>query len=303
MKPRNKLSPFIRGFLDIYTVQKLSITFGGFIHADRASLLWESDSSQKNGTTFSYIVPKHLCRGRNGIRNISAGAVLALFDEFSSQSFMVSDKLHRPGVSISLSCKILKSCQEGSKVQFVSIPKKIGNIIGFCDMFLLSEDGEVLATGTHIKYLPMGWFWSIFIGNWLVFPIFVTISQMLANKPRSHSAGQSSARVETISVEESFNLERIDASSFSFTVKMPQYCNGMGTLHGGAMAVAADMAAVRLLEEEEEEEEGRLPLLPCESRIFRCFMFALSHMFLAGGMKEVSVASMDIQYLSAVKVE
>eukprot|EP01041_Mallomonas_annulata_P006546 gene6546-13242_t len=244
------LTKAVQKFLNIYSSQLMPKTFGGSISAHRATL----NSSMSKDVSFTFMIPDYLCRKNEEQSIISVAAILALFDEFSSQSFMALDQYHRPGVSLSLTARILKSCPAGSKVQFISTPRKLGNIIGFCDMTMLSEEGEVLATGTHTKYLPMGWFWNLFIGNSFAFALRMALPNLAPpNESTISQAFLGGARKG--SIFDIFQLQPIDSSSsssssssgviggHSFKVTGAEMCNYLGSLHGGAVAMVAEEAA------------------------------------------------------------
>ena len=104
-----------------------------------------------------FVVPARLVLPSSG--ELGLGAVVALFDEVSTFGIMERDRTHRWGVSVSLSAtrhgdEPLPSA--GEKVRISSRTVRLGRTLGFCDCALESEDGALLASGRHTKYLPTG---------------------------------------------------------------------------------------------------------------------------------------------------
>ena len=93
---------------------------------------------------------------------VSCGVLAALADEWTTQCLVLQDNRCRPGVTVSLTLSFRRA--------FVIKPKrplifrmnsiKTGKTLGFCDFSISDEaSGIMIASGHHIKYLPMGtWF-------------------------------------------------------------------------------------------------------------------------------------------------
>jgi hypothetical protein len=64
--------------------------------------------------------------------------------------FMICDRTRRTGVSVLLSCELLKPCVPGQTVIVTSKADKIGKTLGFCSMSIFSESGEMLARGVSV---------------------------------------------------------------------------------------------------------------------------------------------------------
>lgn len=129
----------------------LAITMAKLINADVT-----------NGVKFSYKVPEGLCLHSNGSSKLAASSTLAIFDELSTYAFNVQDRNHRSGVSIHLTTELLSEIRPGELVVVDCKAEKIGKTVGFCTMKMLDAQGNLVAQGKHIKYLPMGYMWNIF---------------------------------------------------------------------------------------------------------------------------------------------
>lgn len=60
---------------------------------------------------------------------MTTSAVLAVFDELNVNSFVIQDKSHRPGVSISFTTHMLQHAQAGETVCLTFKTDKIGKIV------------------------------------------------------------------------------------------------------------------------------------------------------------------------------
>jgi hypothetical protein len=176
---------------------------------------------------------------------------------------------------LALSAELLSDIPAGSEVQVQSIIKKIGKNVGFCDMVMQCE-GKTVARGQHLKYMPMGTLWDVLFHPTLL-PIVLSLYSLakkswLGGKVLSWlGAGAMSATgisdLKTLSSDSGpavaaaqifadFNLDRDaeaeeeskectpSSGAFCSTVQ-PQMVNPLGNLHGGALAMCIEEAALQ----------------------------------------------------------
>ena len=116
---------------------------------------------------------------------------------------------------------------------------KIGKMVGFCDISMLSISGQELAKGSHIKFLPMGFLWD-FIFSPFILPCTLYLLEVIPAwlksliAPNFKHTGPVQRNKDSI-----FEEIGILKNSNSFIVK-PNLCNPTGHLHGGALAVACE---------------------------------------------------------------
>ena len=183
---------------------------------------------------------------------------LALFDEYSTFALMNEDRKTRPGVSLSLSARLgqrflgLKDACKNVSTSINIAPKsprynnslpcagdeieiqvritKIGNIFGFAEArAICSKSGDIIASGKHIKYLPVGSIaQKIVLG--LMLPLSAKIASLWEN---TISSPQADSTEERIRLQEPHDTMH-DALSMNkddiLTVK-DCHCNPMGSLH------------------------------------------------------------------------
>ena len=114
------------------------------------------------GLVYRFKIPQRLC-GENGV--LALGVILSLFDSVSSHAMILSDKTHRPGVSVSLEAEYLSTISAGEEIELISRVVKLGKTMGFASCLIRRvSDGRDCVRGQHIKYLPMGYFWDLAFG-------------------------------------------------------------------------------------------------------------------------------------------
>jgi acyl-coenzyme A thioesterase 13 len=268
-----------------------------------------------NELSIGYTVPIALCKASGdaskGTPQLTVSATLALLDDFSSYALMMQDRNHRPGVSVTLNTEIVRPCSAGDKIRLVSRCDKIGKSVAFCSMELLDASGNVLARGKHIKYVKMGFVWDL-LTSAILFPLVLMILEYLnknkkAKKHKTETGEDASSTVGNNIAGKIFtdlNLAHVadatalfsgranevegkkeggkrrkktavpvfDASEKCFTLKVSKGTkNVLGAMHGGAVAAAAEEASIQL-------------------------------MTLLGGTKKGFVDSIEVAYISPVKV-
>lgn len=208
-------------------------------------------SHNLNITTFKYNIPAYLCRNcnKNGIY-LSTSATIALFDEFSSLSTLINDKYNRSGVSIVLTAENYCNSLPNTEVLIVSKSLKLGKTIGFSEIQMFdSITNQLVASGSHIKFLEMGKLWDFFMQPSL-FPHVVNlldssiVKKILFSKGIYHQPPKPICDVNQIgSIYPLFNHKQIDSNSFNVTVQ-PHFMNPNKTFHGGAVAMSAEESVI-----------------------------------------------------------
>lgn len=104
--------------------------------------------------------------------SLRVSAMLALFDELSTMALFVFDQTRRPGVSVDLKTEILLPIFEGQTLRVNTIIEKTGKVLAFCSLEVYNEAGVLVARGSHVKFMPMGWLWD-FLAGALLLPIVI----------------------------------------------------------------------------------------------------------------------------------
>jgi len=140
------------------------------------------------------------------------------------------------------------SSPDGLAVLVHTEPTKIGRTIGFCDMTVSTVDGVVLARGQHIKFLQMGLLWDIFMH-----PILMPVTVHVVTLLNSFLKSRGKKEVKQVFVDDSvgglyrglrLRSEDTNPNRFSMSVQSLLH-NPLGALHGGALAMACEEAALQ----------------------------------------------------------
>ena len=161
--------------------------------------------------------------------------LLAVFDDVSSWPVIAFDTLHRPGVSVNLYAERINNfaIKADSKLKIVCKINKIGRKMGFIELEAMDANDVVVAFGRHVKYLDgMGKLFETAMTE----PCFSTLTPQLA---KIFGKVYSSTDYSNTSLTETIPLSFEDGKG-SFIVAENQL-NPMGTLHGGAQAIAAEL--------------------------------------------------------------
>ena len=127
---------------------------------------------------FALTVQPHMCtavRPSDGAPVMTCAAMAAAFDEVTTWSLMADDRTHRPGVSISIAAEMSgrpEGIPVGTRLVFMPQTVKIGRSVAFADVRVVEEGGASsgmgggegsveVATGQHIKFLPMPLAWDL----------------------------------------------------------------------------------------------------------------------------------------------
>jgi hypothetical protein len=225
--------------------------------------------SHVSGTsTFRYKVLPYLCHNDSGREYLSTSATVALFDEFSSISTIISDRTNRGGVSIVLSAENYVDIPPNTEVLIISKSLKIGKTIGFSDLQMFDLNNNLLASGNHIKFLDAGKLWN-YVMHPTLFPFLVKLldskfmkdillAQGIYHKPPMPlcDLDQTGSLYPLLDVQHTATPE-----SYSVFVK-PQWMNPNKTFHGGAVAISAELAS-RL------SNQGHLSHSSCQLTAYR----------------------------------
>lgn len=172
--------------------------------------------------------------------------------------------------------ELLKDIPVHSQVQVQSSTLKVGRLLGFCQIEMRSEDGQLLARGSHIKHLPMGQWWDVMAGphgpSYLQLAevaeardkagVLGSLARLVMGKP--HDGGEQHERLlqgdEAGGVlralnlslllpyqqQQRFRLDCMQTENKSSPRGAGVVCavNPVGSLHGGALAIAAEQAAL-----------------------------------------------------------
>ncbi|CAM9579709.1 unnamed protein product [Ectocarpus sp. 4 AP-2014] len=273
-------SPMRRGMLEYFTEHVWQVGFARSLGVYDGMLV-TSVGQQGSMLEAVYTIPENICvtggtLGGGGGCVLPCGVTTALFDEVSTLAMMIADRTCRPGVSISLSCQMFHPVAPGERVTFKSRGLKMGARLGYGEASMYRQDGKLAARGRHVKHLPMGRAWDLSTIPF-VFPYARKLSerqhaQWLRDPERSKGIPAGEHLLDMFKLEQ---FERVggggDEAYFGVaTSSGPQVeeqagedeegfrsaeaeclvtrrmCNYMpGTMHGGAIAVAAEEIARR----------------------------------------------------------
>ena len=193
-----------------------------------------------------YTIPARLARARD--RTLPLGAILALFDEISTLNLVAVDRGRRPGVSVALSAWRAARAplpRAGATVAIESRVERCGRTLGFCEVALRdAESGAELARGRHVKFLPMGAVFDVMTRPALL-PL--ALRALAAREPAGARRAADDAAAAMSSIDDAVPLEALEAldgrAARARLARAPALCNPMGSLHGGALCVAAEAVA------------------------------------------------------------
>ena len=172
--------------------------------------------------------------------------------------------------------EILEDIPAGTDLVIESDAVKVGASLGFCEVEVRHGDSDkLLARGSHIKYLPMGRVWNVLMHP-VVLPWVVKVTRFLKEREGSKgffgmlvdsltsktlqqgkASGPASSPREERALEESeaagavyeaLHLKRLsthDSDVHEFELPIFHFAKNMGgSLHGGAVGMAAERAAL-----------------------------------------------------------
>mmetsp|Transcript_30044 Transcript_30044/g.42889 ORF Transcript_30044/g.42889 Transcript_30044/m.42889 type:complete len:232 (-) Transcript_30044:136-831(-) len=176
---------------------------------------------------------------------------------------MFYDQTCRGGLSIQLSTELVGKCCENEDTMFLTKIDKIGKYIGFCSMEMFNSNGQLIARGKHIKFMTMSSLWDIFMGPFFL-PISVSLFLFITSNPiglkfsrtflknldeRVSPLRQKLHLLESLSdliylvPHSGSSLFSEDSLVFEWSAGA-DFHNGIGILHGGAIALAIEAACI-----------------------------------------------------------
>lgn len=194
----------------------------------------------------TYKVPPSLCMKSGGSSFLAASSLIATFDELSTYQLMMNDKASRPGVSVSLSCDIFGSIAPDETVTLNLKTDKIGMRLAFCSMTVENAAGKLVAQGSHIKFVSMGWQWDM-----LNHPLLLPISRYMITNYGDHIHSKLFKKLDPLPSFDPSSAARVgwafdqlistnkNKDTFLFPANKV-FINYMGGVHGGAIAMAVE---------------------------------------------------------------
>lgn len=217
---------------------------------------------------FTFKIPPHICLPVDNKPVLSASGAMALFDEYSSMCLMMKDRNVRGGVSVVLTTDLHSPCPANTDVTIITSARKIGKTIGFCDMKMVDKDDNLIASGSHVKYIDMGQVWDIMmkpsmigftmgcydlIGERLKGTTLGDKLMLLFGKKEIRDSSPLSPQFSTVGAAfQNFGVRPLPLPTgseeknkcYRHSVQvMPHMCNYFGKLHGGAAAMVAEYCA------------------------------------------------------------
>ena len=199
------------------------------------------------GSSFQFTLDERLTLQN---KCLSVSAALALFDDLSTIGFMGADSCSRPGVSVHLQTELLKLVPAGTNLTLNCFIDKIGKTMGFTSMELVLTDSPLtlVARGTHIKFLPLGsWLMDSVVlqpavlGPLINYGLYDDGSNIFTRLGLAAPFVKKITYDPTASAYETLGLTPIAGSSGAMQTKVHQaLCNPMSSMHGGAVAMAAE---------------------------------------------------------------
>lgn len=276
-------------------------TFSYFLGTDDYTLL--TKNTDDANVSFKLNIPNIFYQNDSlSDSRVSIGPVLAIFDELSSLSLIAQDKNRRGGVSVYLSGKLEESCRITDSVIVTINCKKIGKSLGFCELTMHDSNsvndvscnseseapvgiikGKLLASGFHIKYLPLGTMWDMLI-NSRTLPFVVPLCEYYI-KVTSKNSGLWLNQNTPTNMQNDEDSERWNNPKYKFVQDIVQtneiggfykvldksitttpsgsvfhvhneFHNILGILHGGVCAITAEYTAQLAQMLKESETEG-----------------------------------------------
>lgn len=254
--------PLTKSLLSIALRESYVRSFGRYFLTSISSI---DVTSLPKKVSYDYVVPPSICRKYPTIEKpiCSTAAILSLFDELSSQSLIIKDPLHRPGVSIHLDTQMTQPIYSGDKLLVVTKADKIGKSVGFSSVEIHrvvegeepNSERTLVAKGKHIKYMPMGLAWSIIFHSMIInFTLWIynTFRRNKFTTPIDHLFQEfwskkdaplnlSDEEKRTSYVFDSLDVQTVQDGDYNVKVKKHMK-NMLGMLHGGALATSIDQA-------------------------------------------------------------
>lgn len=166
----------------------------------------------------------------------------AIIDESTTVALVTAGA--RPGVSVVLSMEAvsesaLYDLRAGDTVEIASTVLRSGRNLGFTKAEIrLASTGQVLCTGSHVKFLNNLPFWGNFLFSSWGWPLFKAACDCFLKAPSSTTATTTKTLVEHFAT-----LESDDGGKTANFSGSPALASLGGPIHGGAQAILLERAA------------------------------------------------------------
>ena len=188
---------------------------------------------------------------------MTCSAAFAIFDELSTVGLLCLDKSHRPGVSITLSTSLsndqsVREVKQGESVTVDIFYDKIGKTVAFTSMTMRNEHDELVASGKHIKFLPISWFYDNIISIPFIYSIIARAIYNIEHHSLSwlgeHLLGPNNDTEVTSNIYKQIRdqfasvTSEVDGKEVPTMTIKRKYANPFSMLHGGAAAMIVEEA-------------------------------------------------------------
>ncbi|KAJ1456902.1 hypothetical protein M885DRAFT_563514 [Pelagophyceae sp. CCMP2097] len=199
------------------------------------SVEWDS----KSGASSVRTTLPPWCARRDGKPPL--GALIAIFDEVSTYAGVARyDRAGRPGVSVKLSARVAADAPQlppGAPLRIETRNVKTGKTLAFVDVEVrCGATDRLVATGQHVKFLPMGLAVEIAMHPWLRRIVQPAVLAHLGRQAVHAFDGSA------VSPDDVFKSFKAGTQNVKITEAL---CNPVGALHGGAAIQLAELAAQR----------------------------------------------------------
>jgi acyl-coenzyme A thioesterase PaaI-like protein len=313
-----------KDLLQILLRESIKSSFGKYISSNIRAIDF---SAMPDKLTYTYRVPEALCYKTDSLSlnnqieksekavsqlRFATSGILAVLDELSTYPIVLEDKKYRAGVSVDLVTEVYASPVGGEEVYIVTRTDKIGKVLGFCTMEMLNKQGELLARGKHVKYLPLGAHLDI-VAMSPLFPVLITLYNRFraktfqtpidtifnlskTSKPLDHDILEGEYIYNRLKLTRNSQLEdrryfvekqpdnhpfeKDDFQLFNYKVEK-HMTNFLGALHGGGLATVAEEAARQYKETKHISSDLRkvLKLKSLDIRWLSAFKVSFSFLF------------------------
>lgn len=181
--------------------------------------------------------------------SVALSTYLAIIDDVTTWALVLSDpRRSRAGVSVSLRTEwgpAAFKCKPGDSVEISAKTIKVGRNLGFCTAQVReASSGELVCFGSHVKYLPMGFF-----ADFLVSSFGWPLARFYANN--WSPVNDSDDLNDEMSLANAFESFRIYAEERRATfVAFPYHASLGGPLHGGCQAILMELLATDIAKRE-----------------------------------------------------
>lgn len=240
------------GALTAHGARLVSIYHKTLAKTSFARCLGSHDASIESLTlrtsAFRFTVPPRLCIDSR----LSASSAMAIFDDLSTVHLLGIDTSCRGGVSVHLSTTLLRRVPVGTDLTLRCTVDKLGKSMGFVTMEMVdSASSAVVATGKHVKFMPTGNYWVDLLSRpFLLAPLikhclyddgstlFHRLGLLKPSRPKEYNCGEGPAAV----------YDYLGLAPADNTLKLKVHgliSNPLGSMHGGAVGMAAEWAALQ----------------------------------------------------------